>query len=110
MTPRRNSCLSIIAKMTGHCRRGRLTTKGIGSSNKGNRIDYDNLNKFATIQPENLSPSTEAPAVTQSKDVIKNQNNNNNNNNNYKDKERKKETHTFKFPTWLYGPPKGKAH
>ena len=67
--------------MTGHCRRGRLTTKGIGSSNKGNHIDYDNLNKFATIQPENLSPSTEAPAVTQSKDVIKNQNNNSNNNN-----------------------------
>ena len=67
----------VVAKMTGHCRRGRLTTKGIGSSNKGNHIDYDNLNKFATIQPENLSPSSEAPAVTQSKDVIKkNQNNN----------------------------------
>lgn len=71
---------SVLAKITGHCRRGRLTGKGIGSSNKGNRIDYDNLNKFATIQPENLSPSTEAPAVTQSKDVNKYQNNNNNNN------------------------------
>ena len=57
--------------MTGHFRRGRrLTAKGIGSSNKGNRIDYDNVNKFATIQPENLSPSAEAPAVTQSKGVI----------------------------------------
>lgn len=71
----------VVAKMTGHCRGGRLTGKGIGSSNKGNRIDYDNLNKFATIQPENLSPSTEASAVTQSKDVNKYQNNNNNNNN-----------------------------
>ena len=78
----------VVAKMTGHCRRGRLTTKGIGSSNKGNRIDYDNVNKFATIQPENLSPSTEAPAVTQSKDVIKNQNNNNNNNIEKEDKEK----------------------
>ena len=56
--------------MTGHFRRVRLTAKGIGSSNKGNRIDYDNVNKFATIQPENLSPLAEAPAVTQSKDVI----------------------------------------
>jgi hypothetical protein len=80
--------------MTGHCRRGRLTTKGIGSSNKGNRIDYDNLNKFATIQPENLSPSTEAPAVTQSKDVIKNQNNNNNNT---IDKEDKKKMNSRKI-------------
>jgi hypothetical protein len=63
--------------MTGHCRRGRLTTKGIGSSNKGNRIKYDNLSKFATIQPKNPNPSTETPAVTQYKDVNKNQNNNN---------------------------------
>ena len=30
----------IVAKMTGECRRGRLTAKGIGSSNKGNRIDW----------------------------------------------------------------------
>ena len=60
----------VVAKMTGHSRRGRLIAKRIGSSNKGNRIDYDNLNKFATIQPENLSPSTDPPSVTQSKDVI----------------------------------------
>ena len=64
---------TVLAKITGHCR------KGIGSSNKGNRIEYDNLSKFATIQPKNPSPSTEAPAVTQYKDVNKNQNNNNNN-------------------------------
>ena len=52
----------VVAKMIGHYRRGRLTAKGIGGSNKGNRIDYDNLNKFATIQPENLSPDlSDAP-------------------------------------------------
>jgi hypothetical protein len=68
---------SVLAKMTGHCRRGRLTGKGIGSSNKGSRIEYDNLSKFATTQPKNPSPSTETPAVTQYKDVNKNQNNNN---------------------------------
>jgi hypothetical protein len=62
---------SVLAKITGHCR------KLIGSSNKGNRIKYDNLSKFATIRPKNPSPSTEASAVTQSKDVNKNQNNNN---------------------------------
>jgi hypothetical protein len=52
--------------MTGDRRRGRLKAKAIGSSNKVNRIEYDNLSKSATSQPENLSPSTEAPAVTQS--------------------------------------------
>ena len=62
----------------------------IGRSNKGNRIEYDNLSKVATIQPKNPSPSTEAPAVTQYKDVNKNQNNNNNNNNTTIDKEDKK--------------------
>jgi hypothetical protein len=62
---------SVLAKITGHCR------KGIRSSNKGNRIEYDNLSKFATIQPKNPSPSIEAPAVTQYKDANKNQNNNN---------------------------------
>ena len=62
---------SVLAKITGHCR------KWIGSSNKGNRIEYDNLSKFATTQPKNPSPSTETPAVTQYKDVNKNQNNNN---------------------------------
>jgi hypothetical protein len=62
---------SVLTKITGHCR------KGIGSSNKGNRIKYDNLSKFATIQPKNPNPSTETPAVTQYKDVNKNQNNNN---------------------------------
>jgi hypothetical protein len=62
---------SVLAKITGHCR------KGIGSSNKGNRIKYGNLSKFATIQPKNPNPSTETPAVTQYKDVDKNQNNNN---------------------------------
>ena len=28
----------VVAKITGHCRRGRLTVKGIGRSNKGNHI------------------------------------------------------------------------
>ncbi|MFZ0695912.1 MAG: hypothetical protein WAM88_02095 [Nitrososphaeraceae archaeon] len=74
---------SVLAKITGHCR------KLIGSSNKGSRIKYDNLSKFATTQPKNPSPSTEASAVTQYKDVNKNQNNNNNSNNTI-DKEDKK--------------------
>ena len=62
---------SVVARITGHCKKGK------GSSNKGIRIKYDNLSKFATIQPKNPNPSTETPAVTQYKDVNKNQNNNN---------------------------------
>ena len=75
---------SVLAKINGHCR------KLIGSSNKGSRIKYDNLSKFATTQPKNPSPSTEAPAVTQYKDVNKNQNNNNNNNNTIDEEDKKK--------------------
>jgi hypothetical protein len=61
---------SVVAKITGHCKKRK------GSSNKGIRIKYDNLSKFATIRKKNPNPSTETPAVTQYKDVNKNQNNN----------------------------------
>ena len=67
----------VVARITGHYRRGRLTVKGIGTST-GNNIKYDGDNaKSATSQPDNLNPSTstESSTFTQSKDVNKNQDN-----------------------------------
>ena len=64
----------VVARITGHYRRGRLTVKGIGTST-GNHIKYDDNAKSATTQPDNLNPSTESSTFTQSKDVNKNQDN-----------------------------------
>jgi cytosine permease len=64
----------IVARITGHYEKGRLTVKGIGTST-GNFIKYDDGIKTTTNQPNSLNPSTESSTFTQPEEVNKNQDN-----------------------------------
>ena len=64
----------IVARITGHYEKGRLTVKGIGTST-GDFIKYNDGIKATTNQPDNLNPSTESSTFTQPEEVNKNQDN-----------------------------------